>query len=272
MKFQEYPILVALQPYLRKVWAFESRYDVALTDIKTVVPSGHLTLTFTVKGTYSTLVQGRDLFQTRQASLSLIGHQTGPVLLDGGGEVLTVGLSFQPFAAYRFFPFPLQETTNRLVSGEELWGAAAPRLADQLLTLGEPALMAQKLQEFLLEQLRPGRPLEEMARYAVGALLRDRGQLPIHALAQRTGYSQRHLNRLFQEMVGLAPKQFARIVRFKHLLSLPAQGPRVPPVVGSEAFYDQAHFIREFKAFTGHTPQQYAQKDNAFGALFNQLE
>ncbi|WP_207434879.1 helix-turn-helix domain-containing protein [Sabulibacter ruber] len=267
-----FPILPELQYCLRKVWVFESRHDVALTDIKTVVPSGHLTLTFTCRGNYSTLVQGSELYHTKEATLSLIGLQSGPVLLDGGGDVLTLGVSFQPFSAYRFFPFPLQETANRLVTGEELWGNEANRLTDQLLTLNEPALMARRLQEFLLAKLIPAKSLEEMARFSVEALFRERGGVPIHVLAQKTGYSQRHLHRIFHEMVGISPKSFARIVRIKHLLSVapPLQKPHLQ--MFHEAFFDQAHCIKEFKAFTGYTPHQYAQKDNSFGTLFNQLK
>lgn len=132
MNIRVLPVSPILQPYLRKVWVFESANDVPLTDIKTVVPSGHITLTFTYKGSYSTLVHSSKLFHTREATLSLIGHQSRPVLLCGGGNVVTVGISFKPFAAYRFFPFPLQEVADAIVPGDDLF----PRDADLLVEIG----------------------------------------------------------------------------------------------------------------------------------------
>ena len=66
-------------------------------------------------------------------------------------------------------------------------------------------------------------------------------------------YSERHRRRLYQQQIGLAPKQVARIVRFQQAL----HELRTADEVSLEGYYDQAHFIREFRAFTGMTPTAY---------------
>ncbi|PRY04299.1 AraC family transcriptional regulator, partial [Pontibacter ummariensis] len=266
------PIDTVLQPFLRKVWVFESQNDVPLTDIKTVVPSGHITLTFTYKGNYSTLVNSSSTFHTRESTLSLIGHQSKPVLLSGGGHVVTVGVSFKPFAAYRFFPFPLQDVSDMIIPGDDLFTRDADLLVEQLLSLGEPDRMAMKLQEFLISKLSPANNLEKIAHYTIDEIFRQKGQLPISSLANKTGYSQRHMNRVFNDIVGISPKDMARIIRIKHILSVPRDSSLLLGADYLDHFFDQAHYIKEFKYFTGYTPHRYTRVENSFGSLFNRLE
>ena len=86
------------------------------------------------------------------------------------------------------------------------------------------------------------------------------GMLPVGELAAQSGYSQRHLNRLFGETVGMNVKTFARLVRVNSAIRLLRQGPGSLAALAQEAgFYDQSHFIQDFYHIFGVAPGAYKQ-------------
>jgi AraC-like DNA-binding protein len=93
-------------------------------------------------------------------------------------------------------------------------------------------------------------------RYAVAELARYHGALSIRALSEQMGISHNHLTRQFKRLVGATPKELARIYRFRHVLfNLDHTHPIDWGEVASQArYYDQSHFNKDFKTFTGHTP------------------
>jgi AraC-like DNA-binding protein len=80
-------------------------------------------------------------------------------------------------------------------------------------------------------------------------------QSSLDALISASGWSERQFRRRFQEIVGIGPKVYSRIVRFQRALRAIDQCDPIP-----SGYYDQAHFIREFKSFAGETPSAYASR------------
>lgn len=92
---------------------------------------------------------------------------------------------------------------------------------------------------------------------AVEIIKKHAGNLKITLLAQRLNISQSQLEKRFRKIIGASPKKFASIVRFRNVLKI-AHGERSMTQLGLEAgFFDQAHFIKDFKSFTGLTPERY---------------
>jgi AraC-like DNA-binding protein len=88
------------------------------------------------------------------------------------------------------------------------------------------------------------------------------GDCTVNELADETGYSVRHINRLFNENYGFGPKDFCRRLRFQHALREIFSNPnrQISEFIQNIGYSDQAHFQREFKAFMGETPRQFAKK------------
>jgi transcriptional regulator GlxA family with amidase domain len=85
------------------------------------------------------------------------------------------------------------------------------------------------------------------------------GQLSIKALAEEIGCSQKHLITLFRNAVGTTPKNYCRLLRFEKALGF-MQGSSAPDwadIALACGYYDQPHFIREFRAFAGETPNMF---------------
>lgn len=96
-------------------------------------------------------------------------------------------------------------------------------------------------------------------------LVASRGDLRIAELAAELGCSRKHLAARFREHVGLPPKLFARVLRFRHasdLLSAP--GTSLAQLAAVCGYYDQAHLDRDFRDFTGTTPTAYADERVTF--------
>jgi transcriptional regulator GlxA family with amidase domain len=95
-----------------------------------------------------------------------------------------------------------------------------------------------------------------MSAYIVGRS----GQVRVDDLAFNAAMSARQLRRLFLEQLGLSPKHFCRVIRFRHSLpKLRATGRGDWTEVALECgYYDQAHFIHEFREFSGYTPGEFA--------------
>lgn len=100
---------------------------------------------------------------------------------------------------------------------------------------------------------------EKLAVYLTQQMLSTRGGIRIQELSQKTGYSARYINTIFEQYVGISPKTLERIIQFQNAVhSISYHQSRPLTAVGVEAgYFDQAHFIREFKKHMELTPNEY---------------
>ncbi|WP_111413103.1 AraC family transcriptional regulator [Billgrantia lactosivorans] len=179
-----------------------------------------------------------------------------------GGALDLLGVRFLPGMA---FPF-LGESLSALAGGELTPGGALRRLELEALhqrlqetpeRMGRIAL----LEGYLLKRLqRHATPEGPALSASLAWLQRHRGQASIAALVAALPVGQRRLERLFQQHVGLSPKRYARLLRVAHCRELIKQGGAALPLTDTAftaGYFDQAHFIHDFKAVTGLTPGGY---------------
>lgn len=170
-----------------------------------------------------------------------------------------VGVSFKAGGAYRFLGLPLSELQNQVVSLDAIWGTFAAELRERLYAA--PTIQARfaLLEQFLLARLCEAPHGLKAVQYAVGEIARYHGALSIRELSNRMGLSQKHLITQFRQMVGCTPKELARLYRFAQVLEGidPTQPVDWTLVAHQFCYYDQSHFIRDFRGFTGHTPTDY---------------
>lgn len=99
----------------------------------------------------------------------------------------------------------------------------------------------------------------EPVRNIMEAICASCGTLSIHELSAELCYSERHIHRLFLGHMGYSPKHYSRVIRFRSALAemIAAPGKNISDYIKHLGYSDQAHFQREFKAFTGLTPKQF---------------
>ena len=197
-------------------------------------------------------------FQTLSGSV-VVGAHSEFFVIDTAEQYSVAGVHFKPGGAFPFFDPPASELHNALVSLDDLWGGLAGQLRERLLEAGTPQAKFRVLEQALLAQA--GWRLE---RHPVVAFaLHEFHGLPhtrtIGDVTGQIGLSAKRFIQLFSGEVGLTPKLFCRVRRFQRVLRLIGTGRPVEwaAVAVDCGYFDQAHFIRDFRAFSGINPSTY---------------
>jgi AraC-like DNA-binding protein len=114
------------------------------------------------------------------------------------------------------------------------------------------------LQQYLLKELKKNYKEDKTIEYCLWQINCAKGQLSIGNLSDTAGISNRQLLRRFNDQVGLTPKEFARITKFINSLSILKKYPAMSltEMAYESGYYDQAHFIHDYKEFSGYSPGQ----------------
>ncbi|QBD83398.1 AraC family transcriptional regulator [Ktedonosporobacter rubrisoli] len=189
----------------------------------------------------------------------LSGAHSEFTILDSISRAEMIGVGFKVGGAYPFLPLPATELHNAIIPLEALWGAAARNLREQLLAAATPEDKFHILESFLLARLARSFEAHPAVSLALSAFQNESGDSAIATVTERIGYSPRHFIQLFSHEVGLTPKQFCRIQRFQKILHLLEGKQQVQwsDIALQCGYFDQAHFIHDFRAFSGLTPGAY---------------
>jgi AraC-like DNA-binding protein len=170
-----------------------------------------------------------------------------------------LGAYLEPGATAALLRVPAAELTDRVVSLDDVWGSQAARLAEDLAELDGPECI-DRFEAALLRRLRLRRALSPRSSVDAIGLARWARQEPVsmsvRQLAEAAGVSRQHLARMFAETIGVSPKRYCRLARFRGGLAYAGAGPGVQwAEVATELGYaDQSHMIAEFRELSGLTP------------------
>lgn len=144
---------------------------------------------------------------------------------------------------------------------ESLIGSRAAVLADRIIELPEISQKIYILESFLRKNMHICKKPERRFREAVMLIRQSRGQLPIEQVAKRLSLNYKWLERKFIDYTGTTPKEFSRLVRFIYTyFHFKRTGiTALLDIAIENGYYDQNHFIKDFKHFTGYTPTQLQQ-------------
>jgi transcriptional regulator GlxA family with amidase domain len=176
-----------------------------------------------------------------------------------------LGVHFKPGGAFPFIGFPVDELHNIGVTLSDLWGE---RSAQRLLSQLHEAPSAQRrfllLEQWLIQLATDRLRRHPAVTFAMRAFCSAFGSTA--QIAGKTGYSQRHFIELFRKEVGLKPKQFHRLYRFRRVIDAVQGRTNVDWTdIGLFAgYFDQAHLIHDFREFSDLTPEQYVKFRTAF--------
>jgi len=172
------------------------------------------------------------------------------------GAFYNVGVSFEPMALPALFDLAAYELTDEMVDMQLLTHQA---IAIQLSEAKTAAQQAAALDAFFLERIKGKAVAIHGLRHAI-ALIRQGHSL--NEVQKQLNLSERTLERQFKQYVGLSPKRYARICRFQSALQAIRQPDfsTLTELAYRCNYFDQAHFIREFRAFAGTAPAAFLSK------------
>jgi AraC-like DNA-binding protein len=208
--------------------------------------------------------------------VSLRDHPAGPDVvvsgpftrafdLDTAEQRNTLGVAFKVGGAGALLGLPLDELRNRHVPLAELWRSGAGELRERVLAAPTPQAKLATAERMLLARVARGpHPAVKPAAARIAAAPE---RCRIAALSDALGLSTRRFEQIFRADIGMTPKAYQRLQRFRRALE------RIEDAAGEDwaafaldrGYYDQAHLINEFGAHCGLTPREYlAARSGAF--------
>ncbi len=199
-----------------------------------------------------------DRFESFRGAL-ICGAQSQFFVIDTAQQSSVIGVHFRPGGAFPFLHLTAGELIDAHASLESLWGNRAVNLRDRLLEARTPEARFVILERTLLAQADRALSHHPAVTFAIDRILRSPDPWSVAHLADRAGLSQRRFIQVFTEEVGLTPKLFGRIAQFQEALNRVEARRKVrwASLAMDCGYYDQAHFIRDFRAFSGLTPTDY---------------
>lgn len=166
------------------------------------------------------------------------------------------GVILQPYAIPLLFGVTALETKNQLIDLPSILGAEGVLLTDQIIGTKDTVARIQIVNNFLKRRFKTYKRPEIIQ--TVHSICKNNGIVDVKQTASQSFLSQRQFERNFKELIGFSPKTFARLVRFKSLASNYRKGDKSLTQVACDfGYYDQSHFIQEFKSFSGYNPNTY---------------
>lgn len=167
-----------------------------------------------------------------------------------------------PLGAYRVLDMPLGEIAHDVIELDEALGEEVRAVHQQVGDLCDPGLQFAVLCDFVRRRVARSRVrVRADAQVAIDALVQSHGTERIDSVCRHLGVSRKHLGSVFRTHVGLSPKAYARMFRFRRVIDALQSG-RQPPdwaqLAVSCGYFDQAHFNHEFREFSGMSPGEFA--------------
>ncbi|MCS4302556.1 AraC family transcriptional regulator [Chryseobacterium sp. BIGb0232] len=191
------------------------------------------------------------------------------------GTFSFIAVVFQPYFLNILLKISAKEVRNQIISVEDVLKDKFQPFQEKLFYKTDPLTLIADLNaffmKFLFEEVGPDYHLIAAVQQYI---LQHKGVVPSKDLEKFTGYSERHLERKFEDSIGLSPKKYSNIIRLHYFLSLINQGmtnENMTLLSYYAGYSDQSHLIREFKKNVGLTPGQYAKTKNKMAVNFIEL-
>ena len=195
------------------------------------------------------------------------GIRTEPISIPSGKQSRMIIIAFKKGMAYPFYPLPLNELTDYVVDADLVFGDEIIYLREKLLEAKTINKLFLLTEEFLF-QIGRNKLAQDInskcVEFAISTILTNQSPLDLNDLSNKIGYSHKHFIYLFKKQVGLTPKSFQKIIRFQKTI----QDIESQTIIDwsnlafGSGYYDQAHFINDFKKLSGFSPSEYLSRKN----------
>jgi AraC-like DNA-binding protein len=180
-------------------------------------------------------------------------------LLDGKGKAFAV--KFNPGAFYPFLKAPISHLTDTYVGLEKVFGEDGRCLEDGILSTDDVGTMIGLVECFLRDRLPERDTNVDLVNQIIDCIMADRAITKVDHVVERTGLHKRTLQRLFRRYLGVSPKWVIQRFRLHEAAELLDEGNAsdLTRMALDLGYFDQAHFIKDFKTGIGKTPAEYAE-------------
>ena len=252
MEYREFAAPPQLDRLVHAVWFLRGSAGAGAP--QPVVPDGRIELVAHFGEPFSRL--GADGRAERQQDFLVSGQLTRPVTLLPAGDADVVGIRLEPRGAHLLLGLPLDEITDQIVPLRDVDAGLRAALLPSVACRGSMGERARAIFDALARRLACA-PQSGIER-ALAAIEQDTSA-GLRALGRHVGMAERTLQRRFRAEVGLGPKGYQRVVRFRRAFALVSAAPEsgLAAAAHQTGYYDQAHLNRDFRRFAGAAPRGF---------------
>jgi methylphosphotriester-DNA--protein-cysteine methyltransferase len=233
------------------IWHFSgpttSRY-------KRVLPTGRVEILVNLGDSYR-IIKGAGTEVLRAAWIG--GLLTSPQVIEQPARQNVLGIRMHPTAAFALLAVPMRQLTGFTLGLHDLMGRAAIELSERCAEAGSVRQLFRCVGKWISERVPPA-GIDPAIAWSVGRIEQHGGVVPIAELRERTGLSKTRLAASFRDQVGVAPKLYARLIRFQRVAEMLQKGiGSLVDVALQAGFYDQPHMNAEFRELAGLAPLDF---------------
>lgn len=268
MDYQTFEPHKDLSDFVKCYWTLEGPKE-AMPQRQRIVPDGCMEMIFHYGDLYRQYLD--DDHSIIQPRCFVFGQLTRPLEIEPMGKTGIFSVRFQPEGFVPFAGMPLKEMDNKAVALEELYGKEGLEIENKILNAPTTSERIRLIEAFLMYRLKDTGMIDHIVRSTIDTIITANGQLPVNKLSEQMNINRRQLERKFSSNVGLSPKQLCRVIRLQAALKmlLSKQFTSLTALAYEGEYYDQAHFIKDFKEFTGRTPREFYGENLKMSLLFS---
>ena len=232
------------------------------TQRQLILPDGCVDMCFILGDDIKRYTSDREfLIQPRQM---LLGQITEPFYIEPTGYVNTFAVRFYPYGFTNFIDLPLSELGNRETPLNQLFGKEkAKQLSQEIIHAKTIDERIDIIERFLLSRLNNKATIDNIVKSTLDAMFSSNGTKPLNVILKDDLQKRRQLERKFKKQIGISPKQLSKAIRLQATLKLLLSQTKetLTNIAYENEYYDQPHFIKDFKEFTGITPKEFLTDD-----------
>ena len=228
-----------------------------------IIPDGTIEMAF-ILGDDIKRYTSEDEFILQPRSM-VLGHTIRPFYIEPTGFVNTFAIRFYPYGFANFVNIPIKDLANKETPIELLFGEkTASDLERKIIEAGSTGERIEIIENFLLDKLNEKTTIDNIVKTTIEALLATNGSASISTILKEDLSKRRQLERNFRKQIGVSPKQLGKVIRLQTALKLllNKKSENLTDIAYKSEYFDQAHFIKDFKEFTGIHPKGFLGNEN----------
>lgn len=269
MNYQTFQPHSDLKSLVKCYWTLEVPAEEA-SGKQRIIPDGCIEMAFILGDDIRRFTSENDFILQPRAMV--LGQTIEPFYIQPTGYVDTFAVRFYPYGFANFVSTPINNLANKETPLGHLFGEdAANDLEKNIIRSVDTQRRIAVVEDFLLNMLNEKTTVDNIVKTTIDALLSTKGSSSISAILKEDSSKRRRLERKFLKQIGISPKQLGKVIRFQAALRmlLNQKTGTLTGIAYESEYYDQAHFIKDFKEFTGTNPKDFLKNgEMALSAIF----
>lgn len=250
-----------LKNYIKFFWEINANY---MQLCHKITPQRNINLRFNLSETpqYACIENEDSLLE--EVSFSGLQDSFRNIQLKSEGCVKTFGISFQPYGFYPFFKIPVSEFKNQLLGGNEIGFKATNEINERLKEASNSTERLMIVENELIKRLDDNL-MPKGFEHIFNRLQSSGEKRKITDLCEQNNLGIRQLERMYNKYVGISAMTYITLHRFHQSTSQLLSGhyTKLSDIAYDNGYYDQMHFIKDFKRFTGKAPQEFINQNGS---------